>query len=313
MKTNENKAAIDHQSYLQRIAQMYYVLGMTQQEISDKLDIGRSSVTRYLKEARDAGIVEIRVHSSSEYVRRLDLENSLGEKFSLKDVVVIDAEDPTLLMTISASYIESMLPVQGDVVIGGGKTMGDIGNILPGSIDRSRLNIVQGTGIIYEGTTSTSVAEIWSRRLRSRHYYLSAPGITGSQETREILRSDPIILPTVERYRNADMFFTSVGSIRNSLERAKAFPGIYSVLESVKDQAVGDFSFHFYDRDGNFILPEFDARNVGISLDEFFSIKTRVCVAYGIEKAPAIRAAIGHDMFHILITDTAAAEKVLND
>jgi predicted XRE-type DNA-binding protein len=45
-----------------RVAELYYEQQLCQNDISDILGVSRSSISRMLDEARDAGIVEIIVH-----------------------------------------------------------------------------------------------------------------------------------------------------------------------------------------------------------------------------------------------------------
>ena len=48
-------------SLLARIAWMYYIQGLTQEEIARKLDFSRTKVTRLLAQAREEGVVEINI------------------------------------------------------------------------------------------------------------------------------------------------------------------------------------------------------------------------------------------------------------
>ena len=47
---------------LAEVAQRYYLEDLTQEQIARRLGVSRSQVSRMLKEAREQGIVEIRVH-----------------------------------------------------------------------------------------------------------------------------------------------------------------------------------------------------------------------------------------------------------
>ncbi len=49
-----------------QIAQMYYEQNLTQEEISKKVHISRSNISKMLKRARNVGIVEIVVHCPQE-------------------------------------------------------------------------------------------------------------------------------------------------------------------------------------------------------------------------------------------------------
>ncbi|MCB0135012.1 MAG: helix-turn-helix domain-containing protein, partial [Caldilineaceae bacterium] len=69
------------------VASLYYELNQNQQEIADRLEISRSSVSRLIKEARDLGIVEIRIHRPIH--RDYLLEQALLEHFKLQDAYVL--------------------------------------------------------------------------------------------------------------------------------------------------------------------------------------------------------------------------------
>ena len=51
--------------FLIKIAKMYYIEGLFQQEIADRMNISRSNVSKMLKTCRDLNIVEIRINDTS--------------------------------------------------------------------------------------------------------------------------------------------------------------------------------------------------------------------------------------------------------
>jgi deoxyribonucleoside regulator len=63
------------------VTEMYYLEGQTQAEISKKIGMPRSIISRILTEARQKGIVEIRIHKPLRY--HSDLEIQLKKKFNL--------------------------------------------------------------------------------------------------------------------------------------------------------------------------------------------------------------------------------------
>lgn len=76
---------------LVRIAWLYYMEELTQAEIAERLNMSRIKITRYLKQARDKGIVQINIQSNNSNL--LELESALSNKYNLKDVkVVMSAE-----------------------------------------------------------------------------------------------------------------------------------------------------------------------------------------------------------------------------
>src|SRR6185295_20303504 len=70
-----------------RIAWMYYVEGLTQNEIADKLGIGRVTVVRNINEAIRQR--EVKIWIEGEVAECLELEAQLKSAFNLRDAVVI--------------------------------------------------------------------------------------------------------------------------------------------------------------------------------------------------------------------------------
>ena len=75
----------DRDDQLVTVASLYYELNQNQQQIAERMEISRSSVSRMIKEARERGIVEIRIHRPIH--RDYRLEQGLIEVFGLQDAL----------------------------------------------------------------------------------------------------------------------------------------------------------------------------------------------------------------------------------
>ena len=63
MVVHERKTeAADDLLLLADVAQQYYLEDMTQEQIARRIGVSRSNVSRMLKDARERGVVEIRIH-----------------------------------------------------------------------------------------------------------------------------------------------------------------------------------------------------------------------------------------------------------
>src|SRR5437868_12940178 len=86
-----NVPAGDH-ALLVRASRLYYELGETQEQVAERLGVTRAHVSKLLKRARAAGVVEIRI------VDRLEepaaAAEALRERFGLKAVHLAVPGDP---------------------------------------------------------------------------------------------------------------------------------------------------------------------------------------------------------------------------
>lgn len=83
----EQRSTQDRASLLADVAEMYYLEEKNQAEIAKSVGVTRSMVSRMLTEARESGLVEIRVRRPLESDR--ELESAFIENFGLKDACVV--------------------------------------------------------------------------------------------------------------------------------------------------------------------------------------------------------------------------------
>src|SRR5260370_41584384 len=73
-----------------KVARMYSDQGIRQQEITARLNIHQSKISRMLKRAREANIVRISVATPAGFFP--ELEDALESRFRLKEAVVVDSD-----------------------------------------------------------------------------------------------------------------------------------------------------------------------------------------------------------------------------
>lgn len=299
--------------FLRSIARMYYNLGLNQNQIAQRFQIGRSSVARFLAEARECGIVEIKIADDSDATRDTEMEIALRNRYKLRDAIVARNTNSQNYFAESAAYIQSILPYSGIIAIGGGTTLHSIGTYLKTSTMYSGLQCIQSTGIHSEAVPSTAVVQTWASNLGAQPVYLSVPGIVASPEMRSLLLQDSMFLNGLEIMRQADLCFFGIGSISQLLSASRSNPLVMAHEQKIQQECVGDIYFHFYNEKGDFCLPEVSNFVLGLSQMDFLRIPIRVASAVGKAKVEAIRAALVGRLANILLTDSNTAMYLLND
>ena len=114
---------------LSRLATLYYVDGLTQEDLSQMFSISRATVGRMLRRALQEGIVEIRVRPSN--TLSSDLEKALIERFGIKRALIsVDHKDQdkqrALLAGLVASHLERILTDGSVVAVGMGRNVGAV-------------------------------------------------------------------------------------------------------------------------------------------------------------------------------------------
>ena len=133
MNENEvNESGVDEgaglgaQHLRARIAWYYYIAGLTQQEISERLGIGRVRVNRIVGQLRADGsvVVDIRLP----LVACVELEERLKKTFGLKAAVVVpsvadDEQQRRMLGDAAGALLDDLIADAKCVSIGWGRTL----------------------------------------------------------------------------------------------------------------------------------------------------------------------------------------------
>ena len=316
---SEQKPSEDRVSLLADVAEMYYLENKNQAEISKTVGVTRSMISRMLTEAREAGIVEIRVRRPLRSDH--DLESELIQDFNLLDAYVITAGT-------TSGQLTRLLGQAGAVVLkrylAPNKVLGLAwGTSISATVDALEVSapiavkVVQLVGAMgarnmeYDGHDLVSRL---SQTLGGEAYYLNAPYLCQDAEmARSLLASKPV-KETINLGKKADVALLGIGS--TSPEYSSFHLAGYvsrKELEDVRrDGAVGDVCGLHFDINGNPAAGHFSERLVSIRRNDLLSIPVRLGVAGGIGKEDAILGALRNRHVNVLVTDNITARKVLN-
>jgi deoxyribonucleoside regulator len=315
MSKSNHEEQVSKQSFLELIARMYYVLNMNQQEISDQLNIGRSSVARFLNEARERGIVQFQIRSDLDKCRNTQLEKQLISRYVMKDCVVFRRDgSANAFEALASQYLNSTLPTHGSIGLGWGKTLHAIGTQMHLCDPRPGLKIIQlsgGSGAKEDLVPAASVIQIWSQALRAKPYLFPAPAIVSTSESKNGFLNDPSIQEIINEIQGVSAAVVGVGHTGHdaTIITSGLVPGLDS--RTLSESSVGDVIFHFYDGDGAFSNPSLSNRVVGASPEQFVQIELRIGVVHGLEKTKAIHGALAGKLLNVLITTEETAASLL--
>ena len=308
-------------AYLAHVASLYYDHGKNQQDIADELKITRSAVSRLLTEARQKGIVEIKINYP--WQTNLELEKALLAKFKLKAARVLKRENKSYtemldgLGRLAAQYFLSILGNDMIVGISWGSALGAMIKVLRVESPPKNIEVVQLLGATGSEKIAQQdgplLAQMLSEALSCPCRYLHAPLIVDNPTGRETLMQDRSIRETLMRAEQSEIALVGIGSTDpelNSLLRA-GYIDRREVVEIINKGAVGDVCAHHFDIYGNYLDIDINKRVVGIIVNTLFKIPTVIGVAGDIRKSSAILGALRGNYINVLITDDEAAQQVL--
>ncbi|MEH6942883.1 sugar-binding transcriptional regulator [Bacillus sp. JJ722] len=299
-------------------AKMYYLMDCSQQDIANKLNISRPTVSRLLQQAKEEGIVEIRINDPSEDCKQY--EKDLEEKFGLKKAVVTYApmyEDnviKTLIGKAAAAYLSDIVK-DGDLI---GTTWGTTIYQVSTHLEHKALKdvaVVQLKGDISHSDKKTYASEtlhLFMKAFNAKSYQLPIPAIVDHVVVKQAIEADRHIGKLLDMGKKANIALFTVGVPRTD---SLLFQLGYFTKEEEKiisDHAVGDISSRFIDKDGQICDEDLNARTTGIELDELKKKDQSILVAGGHSKVEGILGAVKAQYANVLITDSCTAKLLLD-
>lgn len=302
-----------------RVAWLYYMEGLTQAEIAERLGLTRVRVNRLLAECRSSGLVRITLNAPIESC--VALEQALRQRCKLKDAVIIptpqDLEQVAGLLGIAAGeYLSRFLDDNrlSALGVGWGATLRETIRHVR-KADYPELWVTSMMGGLTQGLeiNTFEIATDLAKRLNARCSYLAAPIYAGSPRSRDTIVAQDVFKEVLERIAGVDLAFVSLGDLtRRSLLIRNGLPRDVSVDELRAAGAVGDVLGQFIDAAGKPIDHPINKRVIGLSVEGLSRIGTVVVAAGGANKARIIAAALAGELIDVLISDEQTAAAALD-
>jgi DNA-binding transcriptional regulator LsrR (DeoR family) len=315
----EKRSLQDRASLLADVAEMYYLEQKTQAEVAKAVGVTRSMISRMLSEAREHGIVDIRIQRPLQFDSQL--ESALRDRFDLKDVFVVVTSHR------NGERLTRTLGSAGALMLGRYLTTQKIlglawGTSISATVDAFEVaesmpvQVVQLVGAMgarnmkYDG--HDLVARI-TDKLGGEAYYLNAPYLCQNAEIAKSLLATKSVRETMSVAKKADVALLGIGT--TALDYSSFYLAGYVTRRELDELrragAVGDVCGLHFDLGGQPAADEFSERLVSIRRPDLLSIAVRLGVAGGEGKADAILGALRGRYVNVLVIDNLTAIRVL--
>ena len=310
----------DRHRLLSEIADLYYNEGLSQQEIAEKVQMSRPSISRLLLEAKEKGIIEIKINHSIPTAP--SLEEELRSRFDLQSAHIIDrsiATNDDFLRNLGRLGAEALYNVLEDGMILGlswGTTVHMVvEEMLPRRLPNVKvIQLIGGVGAPYSRIDGPEQVRRSSEMLGAQHYYLNAPLLVDSPDIAAALREDHSIKQVLELARQTDVALVGIGSLIPEI--STLFHSGYATYENLNELsqvgAIGTICTSLFSIKGERITAAWsDDCAISISWEELLNVPTLIGVAGGKRKAPAILGAVRTGVVDILVTDDATGQEMI--
>ena len=303
--------------FISRISKLYYLEGLTQQQIANKLNISRTKVSRYLDRARKENIVEIKINSPKEDFSNLEYE--IEEKFKIKECNIVNSSenDEDMLEETAGglnNLLERILKDESYMGIGWGSSLRSIANYIKvsGKSEVKVIPMIGGLGKIGTGVHTNSVAKTIADGLGGISYMIHSPAVLDSKEAREMVEKDSStrdIIELADKIDTALVGLSDIGPGSTLINTGDFDMEEFSYLKGLG--VVGDVNLIFIDETGRHVPSKIDGRVVRVPVEKLKKIRNIIGVAFGKQKVKTILGALNGNIINILFTDEDTAKIII--
>ncbi len=298
-------------------AQLSYEKEMTQQQVGKILGVSRPKVSRLLRQARQHGIVEIKIQNPLS--RNSEVQSTLLETFGLLDAIVVpsmvDKQEVIVpkIATEAARYIMNNMPSQSVLGLGRGKTIYETAMALK-TKKHTRPTVLPLSGGIGEYDADRPFNEIINRAAKALGgvaKYLYAPALLDDEKYRASVLEEPRSREVVSLWDKLDWVVLGIGTVHQAREPNPYYDSaLDAFLKETKAHPVTEVNLQFILPDGR-IPTTCEGRLVAATEKQIKKAKVRLAVAGGIYKLEAIHATLLSGLINVLITDENTALELL--
>lgn len=300
-----------------RAGWLYYVGGMTQDQIAGELGVSRQRAQRLVSRAMAEGLIQVRLNHSIGAC--LDLEQALKARFKMTRCRVAPGLGPgadgvRAIAPAAAAELERFLRMPDPAVIGlgtGRALRGMVDAMVPMEADQHRLVSLIGN-IAPDGSASFfDVVMRIADKVRAPHYPMPVPVISPTSAENAAFHALGPVKKVVDLARAADVIFVGVGQMSNDAPLLKDGFVTRSELDEMQAAgAVGEVAGWVYDSAGIYLDVGTNTRTGGVRVAPGLD-RPSIGIAAGASKVPAIAGALKSRIINGLVTDEPTARALL--
>ncbi|MGP5290402.1 sugar-binding transcriptional regulator [Brachybacterium tyrofermentans] len=303
-------------------ARMYYGESQTMEAIASALSVSRSTVSRMLRDAREAGLVQISLRPPGAH-RVEELRRRISQLYGVQAHVIAagatedERERLQAVADTGATMLDEMLEPGMTIGMAWGTTIAAlVGSLRPRPVPG--LRIVQlngainteGSGLTYVSTVLSRAAALWDATV----HHFPVPAFFDYAATRDAMWRERSVHRVLETQQQCTLAVFGVGAFDAAVP-SHVYTNNYLTGEDLRslraDGAVGDVCTVFLRADGTYRDIAMNARCSGPDPSQLARIPRRLLLAAGTRKALPLRAALRAGVATDLVIDEVTAMSLL--
>ncbi|QER66631.1 sugar-binding transcriptional regulator [Paucilactobacillus nenjiangensis] len=300
------------------ISRLYYLDNLSQLEISKRLKVSRPTISRALTQARETGIVDIKINDPFQDVEAL--KRQLIQKYHLNQVVIATQtnDNPEAILDalgkVTANYLDEIVHDDDTIGISWGLTMQAVSRHLKEN-HSVNVRLVQLKGSVSTAKENNYTADTmnnFSQAFHTQARLLPVPVVFDTVEAKKIVMNDKFVQTVTREGTESNIALFTVGNTQMNSMLFRLGYLDKNLATYLQKNSVGDVLSHFVDKNGTIVDQTLDDRTVAISLDDLKRKEYAILVGGGAAKLLPMHAALQGNYANVLVTDQTTARSLLN-
>ena len=242
-----------------------------------------------------------------------DVEKFIKKSLGVKDVIIVPGDvesNPYVLKELgkaASNYVKDIIKDNSIIAITGGSTVKELVEAFPKINNVSNVLVLPargGMGRKVESQANTLAAAL-AKKVNGNYKLLHIPENV-SLEVLDGLLKEKQIKEVIDSIRNADILIYGIGNAIHMAGKRGASEEFIAELN--RNGAVGEAYGWYFDKNSKVVS---ENTTIGIKINDAKKINTHIAVAAGKNKVEAIIAAEMNDSNAVIVTDEAAATKIV--
>lgn len=309
---------------------IYYNQPIGRRTLANNLNMGERTVRTEVNILKEQGLLTIEpmgmyvteegknlLEDLKEVIHKLKglskLEKRLEKLLKVEKVLIVPGDSDKNRLVIkdigkaAAYHLKKIVKASNIIGITGGSTMAQVANEMPKVKSKDNILVLPARGGLGKEveTQANSIAAKLANKLGGSYRLLHAPDSI-EKETLEVLLKVGEVKETLELIRRMDILVFGIGRADVMAERRKLSDKNINYI--MRKGAVSEAFGHYFDTKGKQV---WESMTVGISLEDFKKVNHAIGVAGGEAKAEAILSVTTLRENMTIVTDEAAAKKIL--
>ncbi len=313
----EMRSKVDKQ-LLYNVARMYYLEGKKQDEIAKIVSRSRSSISMFLTEARNEGIVDIRLRNPMG--NNEELSELFEKTFDLKRCYVVPTamKDTELLIKLVAEraidVFNELLEEGDNIGVAWGRTCYEFMSQYFGDHSNVNLNLVPligGSNRTMKRYQLNEMVRDFAEKLNATPHFIHAPAIADSVDDMNLYKSSAMMKRISGLWGRLNLAVVSIGlqAFDSALGETGYFGNDVAAAPEFKN-AIGDICGRPFSDDGEFLGGSTADLLLACEPELLGSTEKVFGIVAGIEKRYAVKAGLKTGIFDYLVIDEQTAKAV---